>query len=292
MKIKKYFPLILIIVIISITQIAKANENSFPNVSISAMYTYSIDLNGDCILINTISLENLEDNFTWQPNIVMTIPIKVTSFSKEPPNVTEVSIGDNYKDINYEVDQYYLIPRSDSTYIHEYPVKIFPNGTFNFLSGHLITIRIKSNIKKISMDAGDYHKFIIYDMPLSTDLPPFKEYKDFTIRVNLPNDPYYWDELISANPIYTYRTPYGRGESVEWIYKENEKKTDVITIYYRIHPDPIKEALDNATISSLEYAKKAEYLGNIALVIAILSIPSVFWSSRDLIEWIKEKRNE
>jgi hypothetical protein len=119
--------------------------------------------------------------------------------------------------------------------------------------------------------------------------PPFIE--SFILKVNLPNDPYYWEEILDTFPKDDYRASFGRGYTAEWWFKAGSSYTSPIIIDYKIHPDTIRRDLDNSTMTSLEYAKKADFWGYIALVIAIISIPSVIWSSRDFIKWIKEKIN-
>lgn len=121
--------------------------------------------------------------------------------------------------------------------------------------------------------------------------------------VNLPQDPYHWSDSVAAYPSYDYIESNSGRTSMVWDFKnliQNNININqrIITISYKLHEDEIKKDLENATFislaysnQSLEYARKADYWGEIALIIAIVSIPSAIWSSRDFIKWIIEKWN-
>jgi hypothetical protein len=280
-----FFALLLATVIFG-TQSAQATVN-FPNTYIFATYTFSLDLDGNGELVTIIRYQNLDDNFEWDSSTPLEIPIRITSFSKEKANLTEVSVGDNYTSYNYSIRNYTISPKnSDSTYIHEYVIAVSPkSGQYTtFLKNQLLTIRTRTKIIQISSNTGDYSKFIFYLLPF-----PNKNVQSLIIKVNLPNDPYYWEEILDTFPKYDYRTSFGRGESIEWWYNENSNIMSPFLIDYKIHPDPMKLDLDKATMNSL-------YLGILALAIAIISIPSAILAlpqaiqeSRRFIKWLKEK---
>ncbi len=264
---------------------------SFPNTSSFTTHTFFLDSENNGELVTIIRYQIMDDDvFDWHSYTPLEIPMRITSFSNETPTLMEVSVGDNYDSINYSIRNYTITPRlSDYTYVHEYVIEVSPksNGYFPLSKNRLFFVSIATKINQISSKVeGDYGKFYYY-MP--KNFQPGTQ--SFIIRVNLPNDPYYWEEILDTFPKDDYRTSFGRGESVEWRYKADSSYSGPILIRYKIHPDPIKRDLDNATMNSLEYAKKAEYWGNVALVIAIISIPSVIWSSRDFIKWVKEKIN-
>lgn len=284
-----FFALFLATVIFG-TQSVQAT-GSFPNTSIFASYTFSLDTEGNGELVTIIRYDNLGDNFTLRSDTPLEIPMQITSFSKEKLNLTEVSVGDNYN-INYPIRNYTISPvQSDSTYIHEYVIEVSPQSSeyFLFRKNAIKTIRTRTKINQISSNVGDHSKFILYPVPFP------KNFQSIIIRVNLPNNPYYWEEILDTYPKYDYRTSFGRGESIEWSYNENSNMINPILIDYRIHPDQTKLDLDKATMNSLEYAKKADFWGSIALIIAIISIPGIYSRVQVLIgkfkEWIMEKWN-
>lgn len=268
---------------ILISPSARAQENDFPNLSISSTYTFSLDLDGNCELYTIIRIKNLDDDFLWKQNKFLQIPIVVTSFSKEQPNLTFLTLSDS--SINYSIVNYEVFTLNDNTYVHAFNIKFFPSEAI-FEKEKKATLRAKIKIKGMSSTVEDYNKLILQSWILPKDIPIFKEYSSFIVRVNLPNNPYYWTEILDATPKYDYRSVFGRGESIEWWYNGTETRTDLILIDYRIHYDPLKKDLDNATITSLDYAEKADRWGFIALIIAIVSFP---WEK--IIKWLIEKIN-
>lgn len=265
---------------------ANGQENYIPNLSSSSTYSFNLDSDGNCVLYIIMRIKNIDDNLFFY-NTSIGIPINITSFSKEQPNVTSVVFGE--LPLNYSVNDYEVTSFEDNSYLHSFILE-YDQVSFKFNKYGIVTLRAKIKIHGASSNDNGYYKFALRSWDLPRDLPYFKEYSDFIVRVNLPNDPYFWAENLDTIPKYDYRSIFGRGESMEWWYDGTETHTDSIYIDYLIHPDPLKKALDNATVSSLKYAEKAEFLGNIALLIAIISIPSVIWSSRDLLKWIEEKR--
>lgn len=268
---------------------AKAQENYIPNLSTSSTYSFNLDSDGNCVLNIIMRFKNLDDDLFF--NASVGIPINVTSFSKEQPNVTSFVFGE--LPMNGRVIDYKVISFEDNSYLHSFNLES-DRVYFRWNKYGIVTLRAKIKINGASSKDNGYYKFALRSWILPRDIPYFEEYSDFIVRVNLPNDPYNWTENLDTIPKYDYRSVYGRGESMEWWYDGTETHTDSIYIDYRIHPDPLKKALDNATVSSLKYAEKAEYLGNIALLIAIISliisIPSIILSSRELFKWIEEKR--
>ncbi len=286
-----FFALLLVGIIFG-PQSAQATA-SFPNTDTYSAYTFSLDMEGNGELVTIIRYVILDDNFEWRSETPLEIPMQITSFSKEKANLTEVSVGDNYN-LKSSIRNYTISPpQSDSTYVHEYVIEVSPkSGYFHFLKNQIVTIRTKTKINQISSTVGDYGKFVYY-IPKNFQYFSNSFIQSFIIRVNLPNDPYYWDEILDTFPKYDYRTSFGRGESVEWYYKPNSNWMSPIIINFKIHPDPIKLDLDKATMKSLEYAKKADFWGFIALIIAIISIPGIYSRGQALIgkfkEWIMEK---
>ncbi len=257
-----FFALLLATVILG-TQSAHATVN-FPNTSSFATHTFSLDLENNGELITVIRYQNLDDDFDWRSYTPLEIPMQITSFSNEKPTVTEVSLGDNYDSINYSVRNYTVSSRqSDYTYIHEYVIELSPksNVYFHFLKYQLFTISIATKINQISSKVeGDYGKFYYY-MP--KNFQPGTQ--SFIIRVNLPNDPYYWEEILDTLPNSDYRTSFGRGESVEWRYKADSPYLSPILIRYKIHPDQIKKDLDDLAVRSYLVTVFALVLGIIAI---------------------------
>jgi hypothetical protein len=153
---------ILFSTVIFCSQSAQATVN-FPNTSVFATNTFSIDLNGNGELINTIRYQNLDDNFDWYSYTPLEIPMQITSFSKEKPNLIEVSIGDNLSILNYFIRNYTVSPlQSDSTYIHEYVIDVYPKsgGYMPFLKNQLITIKTRTKVinylQKMEMIVSSY----------------------------------------------------------------------------------------------------------------------------------------
>ena len=130
---------------------------------------------------------------------------------------------------------------------------------------------------------------------------PKGNYSKNRLIVNLPQDTYHWSDSVFAYPNYDYIEFNNGRTSMAWDLKKlmqdnNNINQKIISLSYKIHENEIKKDLENATFTSLaysnqslEYAKKADYWGKIALIIAIISIPSAIWSSRNFIKWIKEK---
>lgn len=83
-----FFALLLAGVIFG-TQSSQATV-SFPNTAIFASYTFSLDLEGNGELVTIIRYGNLDDDFEWRPDTPLEIPMQITSFSKEKPNLMEV----------------------------------------------------------------------------------------------------------------------------------------------------------------------------------------------------------
>ena len=254
MKMNVYLVLILIGVIVCIPS-AEANENDFPNLSISATYIFSLDLDGNCELYTIVRIKNLDDDYIWKENQYLRIPIVITSFSEERPNVTSVTFLDS--EVYYKVANYEVFPLEDHTYIHAYYIEFYPPTTGVFNKEKIATLRTINKFNGSSSKVKDYNKFILQSWILPKGIPTFKEYTDFIIRVNLPNDPYYWTEVLDTMPKYNYRSTFGRGESLEWWYSGTENRTDLILIDYRIHSDPLKQEIDRATQQSLNISEKS-----------------------------------
>lgn len=280
------FFILILLGIILITQTVQAKSDDFPNISISVTYTFSLDSDGNAELDTIIRIKNLEHDFFWAPNETLQFPIVMTSYSKEQPKLTMFTFGEDVP--NYNITEYQIHhKKNEDTYTHAFYIDFSPKPSGIFTKGATATLRIKLRIKKLAKKVGDSdYRVTLQSWMLPKNLPIFKEYTDVLIKVNLPNDPYYWDEILDAKPKYDYRTTFGRGESVEWWYKEDKDRTDLIFIDYRIHPDPLKKDLDNATITSLDYAERADTWGLIALIIAIVSLP---W--KKIQKWLIEKIN-
>lgn len=259
------------------TQSAQARVG-FPNISISATYTFSLDLDGNGELVTIMRYQNLDDdNFEWQSSTPLEIPIQINSFSEEKANLTEVLVGDDPNN-NHSIRNYTISHNSDSTYTHEYVIEVSPkNGRYTPINKtDIITIRTRSKINQISSNMGNYSKFIFYLLPF-----PNKKVQSLIIRVNLPNDPYYWEEIFDTFPKYDYRTSFGRGESVEWWYNGNydNSLSSAILIDYKIHPDLIKKDLDDLSVRS--------YI--ITVIALLLGIIAIRKDIKDVWQWLKEK---
>jgi len=285
MKMKLYIVLILI-GIISCIPTAEAIENDFPNLSTSSTYIFSLDLDGNCELYTIVRIKNLDDDYIWKENHYLRIPIIITSFSEERPNVTSVTFLDS--EIYYKIVDYEVFPQEDHTYIHAYYIEFYPPATGVFNKDKIATLRTINKFNGSSSKVKDYNKFILQSWILPRDIPTFKEYTDFIIRVNLPNDPYYWTEVLDTMPKYNHRSPYGRGESLEWWYNGTNKRTDLIIIDYRIHSDPLKLEIDSATQQSLnisqesynisiiskDISKKSYWISILAFLLGIIALKS------------------
>lgn len=269
-----FFALLLAWVIFG-NQSARATVN-FPNTSIFATNTFSLDLDGNGELVTIMRYQNLDNDFELNSSTTLDIPIRITSFSEEELNLTACRFGDNAI-IECSIRNYTISPRqSDSTYIHEYVIELsYKNARgYNFLNNQIITIRITTKIDGISSDMGNYSKFIYNILPITN-----KNVQSYIIRVNLPNDPYYWTEILDTYPTYEYRGSFGNGQSVEWRYAKNSNIFSPILIDYRVHPDPIRKELDDLSVRSY-------FITVIAFVLGIIAIRK---DIKELWQWLKQK---
>ena len=276
-KVLHVFFAVLFLTIILCSQSTQATVN-FPNTSIFTTYAFSLDLDGNGELLTTTRYQYMDDNFDWYSNTQLEIPIQITSFSKEKPNLTEVSVGGNSLIFNYFIRNYTISTiQDDSTYIHKYSIEVLPKNSYyvSFFKDQLMTIKTRTEINQLSSKTGDYGKFVFYFNP--ENFSPFIQ--SIIIKVNLPNDPYYWEEILDTHPKDDFRSSFGRGHTVEWWYKAGSNYRSPIIIDYKIHPDQTKRDLDKATKNSL-------MLGYFALLIALISIRSEIFS---IINWIYKK---
>lgn len=272
-----FFALLLAWVIFG-TQSAQATA-IFPNTDTYTTYTFSLDMEGNGELVTMTNYVNVDDNFEWRSDTPLEIPIQITTFSKEKANLTEVSVGDNYN-YNSSIRNYTISPlQSDSTYIHEYVIEVSPKSSVSpFLKNQILSISTKTKINQISSKVKNYNKFVYYIPKNFQYFPNSSFIQSFIIRVNLPNDPYYWEEILDTFPKYDYRTSFGRGESVEWYYKPNSNYLSPIIINFKIHPDPIKKDLDDLSVRSF-------WITVVALVLGIIAIRK---DIKDGWQWLKE----
>jgi hypothetical protein len=230
-----------------------------------------LDVNGNGELVTIMNYRNLDGDFMWFPSTMLKIPIRITSFSKEKANLTELSFGDNHM-FNYSISNYTISPEDDySSYIHEYVIEVSPRTSrpITISKNSAYSLRTITKINGISTNMGAYNKFIfnLYN----------KKFQSYIIRVILPNDPYYWDEILYTDPIYHYRTSFGNGESIEWQFDENINRNNIY-IDYSIHPDELKKEID-------DIAEKAFVISWISLVLGIIAIKE---DLKKLLKSIKE----
>lgn len=258
-----------LVVAILITPSSGAEDIGFPNISTSLTHIYFLDVNGNCELYTIITIRNLDHDYSWEPDRCISVPIPIRLFSGEQPNVTMVTFGD--VDTKYEIIEHGSTPQSDQTYTYEYHIAVCPPVTFTFHKNDTVTIGTKNRIDNVSSKVTDYNKFRLPGQLIPKDTP-FKDVDDFIVRVNLPNNPYYWSEVLHTTPNFDYRTSFGRGESLEWWYNKTDSETDPICIYYRIHADPLKKELDKATQESRDISRISLGLGIIAFILGIISM--------------------
>ena len=256
---------LLLVGVALITSSSGAKDSDFPNLSTSSTFIYSLDVDGNCEVYTINRFENIDKDYNWTQKYGLGIPIAASSFLDEQPNVTMATLGDI--DVYYDVYDYINVIQPDQSYIHRYKISLYPPSTYYFHKKYTITIRTKSIINESSSRVHDYYKFTIPKHQIQKDSPPFKYHKDFVIKVNLPNDPYYWSEVLDTIPKYDYRTSFGRGKSLEWWYKETDSVTGTIFIDYRIHPDPLKQELDNISRQSRDISERSLHISYIALFI-------------------------
>jgi len=242
----------------------------FPNLSISSTCIYSLDVDGTCELYYITTYSNIDRDYEWSSSSHLIGPflIIIKSFSDERPNVTSVIFDDV---VAIYIDEWFAPElQNDQTYKHSGYIAFAPPNDFTFYEGSSVTIRMKIEINNASSEVNDYCKFpIIYQDLVPNTLAPIKNAENFVVRVNLPNDDYYWSEVLHTTPKYDYRTPFGRGESLEWLYGSTDRRTNNTTIDYRIHPDPLKQELDSVSRQSLDYSEKSLCISYIALSITI-----------------------
>jgi len=250
--------------IISILPTIEADQNF----SISQTSIYSLDIYGNCELLIISRVKNIGDDFVLQPNMYLSIPVSAVSYSDEQPKVTMVTVGDVNAKFYIKYYNVTYLPGTNS-FRHDFNIEIYPPCPTNFSKNIMITYRAKSIINKSTSEFEYHNRFTIPSMDLPIGEPPFENLEHFTIRVNLPNNPYYWVETLDTKAQYDFRSPFGRGESLEWWYDGNDKKTNIIYLDYRIHPDPLRQELDKATKQSRDISDKSLIISLIALGIAI-----------------------
>lgn len=259
---------IFIIIVILITPPIKGEINVFPNFSFSETFIYQLDLDGNYELYTFTRFKNLDCDYNWTQNDVMSLPMYASTYSDEQPLVTMVTMGDIHA--NYTIRDYNAFLLPDKTYRHEYAIDFHPPYPIAFNKHDILTIRTKSRINNSTFSLGNSQNFVIPRLPLPVDLPQCEEFKSHITRVNLPNDPYYWAETLDTAPKEDYRSPFGRGESLEWWFDERDNETDYIIVSFRVHPDPLKKSLDEATKESEKSGKRSVGLGVLSIAIVII----------------------
>lgn len=271
---------IFMVVVILITPSIGEENCGFPNCSISSTHIYNLNLDGDYELYTIDRIKNIDYDYIWIWNEGLKIPMHVSTFySDEQPNVTMVTIGDVHAD--YTIEDYKRKSFAN-TYVHEYCINVrppYPSG-IGFNKDSTITIITKSEVSGTTLKLGDSQNFVVASYPLPKEIRPFKEFKTLIVRVNLPNDPYYWTETLDTAPKGDYRSPFGRGESLEWWYDgdgdgNGGNMTDTIIVSYRVHPDPLRKSLDEATKESEKSGKISVGLGVLSIGLGVLSIAIV-----------------
>lgn len=275
-----FFVLILAGVVLVLPSTAEVTSDwSKVNFSMSSTYIYSLDVEGNCNLTTYTYMTNIDENydFVWLPTYdnSYNVGIVVESYSNEIPTVTYVIVGD--KEVNHTFANYSNNTINESkSYNHTYKIGVYPPGKLTFPRNAIFEIITNSRINCTAshITEGDYYKISLprYTFPKQT----FHR-EDFIIKLNLPNDPYYWVETLHTKPNYKTRVPFGRGESLEWSYSGESGVTDYILCNYRIHSDPLRESLDEATTTS-------KNLGWISIVIAFFSLILTI-----IFEWVKIK---
>ena len=267
---------------------------NFPNVSVSSTCIYSLNVDGNCELYYLITYENIDYDYEWKPDIRFTIPFLITmsSISEGQPNVTEVIFNDVIT-TNFDVD-FYPELLNNQTYKHSCFIAFSPPNNFTFDNGSSFTIKIKIEFNNASSKVVDYYKFHIFPQNIKPNpFMPIKNVESYVIRVNLPNDNYYWTEVLHTTPQYDYRIPFGRGESLEWMYYSFDYETRDTIIEYRIHPDPLRQELDKVARDSHTYSIISVILGIIALFIALKEyLIKVVWIIINYIQNVINKRNK
>lgn len=262
---------IFMVVVILITPSIGEENYGFPNCSISSTYIYNLNLDGDYELYTIDRIKNIDYDYIWIWNAGLKFPMHVSTFySDEQPNVTMVTIGDVYAD--YTIEDYKRKSFAN-TYVHEYSINVHPpySSGIGFDKDSTITIITKSEVSGTTLKLGDSQNFVVASYPLPKDIRPFKEFKTLIIRVNLPNNPYYWTETLDAVPRWNYRGPFGRGESLEWWYDgDSDNMTDTIIVSYSVHSDPLKKSLDKATENSERLGKISVWLGGLSIALVII----------------------
>ena len=243
-----------------IAPLAGADDSNFPNVSTSSTFIYSLDLDGNCELFTIVTIENIDHNYTWTQDTSFNFPISIISFSDEQPTLTNVTIQNidtKYNIVNYRVT------RARDQYKQDYYVAVFPPFARAFNKNDIATITTKNRINNSSRKIGDFYRFIISDIAIGHS-------KNFVIKAILPNNPYYWVELLHTTEKFDYHISIGGGKSLEWYYKKGDSYTKFVMIDYKIHPDPLKQELDNATKQSRDISEQSLHISHIALLISIV----------------------
>jgi len=286
------------------------NIKHFPNVSISSTCIYSLDLNCTCELYYIIVYENVDYDYQWKSGTQLPIfRIIVNSFSENQPNVMNVAFQDVDLD-NFYKNYSKLESQNDQSYKYGCFIAFSPPKDFTFYKDDSVTITIKIEINNASLQVNDHSKYkfkiskishSIYGGFFPTEnIESFKAIENighvrsvetvenvekvdsFVVRVNLPNDNYFWTEVLHATPNYDYRIPFGRGESLEWVYDSTDKTEDTV-IEYRIHPDDLRKSLDEATENSERLGKKSVWLGVLSILLVVWCEDILFlrsWVSR------------
>lgn len=239
-------------------QLIEINKTIIPKISTSSSFLYSLDIDGNANLYTTSRIKNTGNDFIWSSDLSYGINYVISSFSDEKPIIKKVTFS-NY-DIKYNISNYKLIPQGDGTYLHAYLLGINPKSSFTFYKDGIFTVRITTEIPGLSRKVNDYNEIIIKgweNIPEKIDEVPSThaiggdliqfDYTTEIIKVNLPNNPYYWVEVLDPYPPTCDYEDFGRGASLEWDYTSNVSKTELIMIDYITHYDSKKKDIDVIT---------------------------------------------
>ncbi len=245
------------------------------DVSVTQVFNLDKDGNGEIISITKMYFNKTSD---WNENDILNIPILYDSYSLENFTVLNFSYNTYYERINnmpYKKTPQ-ISPAGDVLYHNHYNTQYKIKYTNNLKENqNILNLLTKIKVNNLSHTSYDYRQFVMEKKDISNEGgSPNLTFKSFNIIVNLPNEPNYWSTLVDVSPRYNYRSISGRGETFEWNYNSLYNSTDFISLDYEIHRDVIKDDLDNATKISVEYAKRAEDLGKIAVIVGLIPI---FW---------------
>lgn len=255
---------------------ALANEEYYEKSNWNSQYTISYSLNEDdsCEIIYFLKLSQFGNDDLNNNIFILRDGFNVTFLVKSATNSEPYDIHATWIDKELEIEKnHYFEQMDDGRFLHYINFEILSKGIIPSPPSGVkfeYDILISFKMDNVSINLPDYKRVNIGPLP-HNDLTKSTNNEKITLQINLPNNPYVWSEVINVDPSISYATQRGNGESLVWIYDDENNYTGLTTINYKVKQDSLKISLDEATKQSLRISNISIWLGVIALLLGLIS---------------------